>query len=91
MLILLGVLLLRGQASRELQQTSQVLLQNLMLLFIPFIVGIVAQFEHFADQWLPFVSACILGAIISLVATAWTLRWMLSRQARVNILPPEGN
>ena len=80
MLLLLAGLLVRGHVSPELQQTSQAMLQNLMLLFIPFIAGIVAQLEHVRAQWLPFVAACVLGAVVSLVATAWTFRWMLARR-----------
>lgn len=82
MLLLLGGLMVRGRLSPELQQTSQLLLQNLMLLFIPFIAGILAQLEHVRAQWLPFVAACVLGALVSLLVTAWTFRWMLARQER---------
>lgn len=80
MLLLLAWLLLRGQVSPALQQSSQLLLQNLMLLFIPFIAGIQAQLEHARAQWLPFVAACVLGAVVSLLASAGTFRWMLARQ-----------
>lgn len=80
MLLLLAWLIFSRQLSQEMQQTSQFLLQNLMLLFIPFIAGIIAQFEHISAQWLPFIAACVLGTVIALIATAWTLRWMLSLQ-----------
>ncbi|ODU58216.1 MAG: murein hydrolase transporter LrgA [Comamonadaceae bacterium SCN 68-20] len=82
MLLLLAALLIRGRVSPELQGTSEALLQNLMLLFIPFIAGILAQLEHVRAQWLPFVASCVLGAVLSLIATAWAFQWMLKRQER---------
>lgn len=80
MLLLLAGLLFRGRVSPDLQSTSDALLQNLMLLFIPFIAGILAQLEHVRAQWLPFVASCVLGAVLSLIATAWTFQWMLKLQ-----------
>ena len=77
MLLLLVWLLIRKRCDPAMHQTSQVLLQNLMLLFIPFIAGIVAQTDFIKAQWLPFVAACVLGAVVSLVVTAWTLQRML--------------
>ena len=82
MLLLLAWLMTRGRLSQGMQQTSQALLQNLMLLFIPFITGIIAQAKQVSAQWLPFLAACVLGAVVSLIATAWTLRWMLSSRKR---------
>ncbi len=83
MLLLLVGLLVRGRVSPEMQGCSEILLQNLMLLFIPFIAGILAQLEHVQAQWLPFVASCVLGAVLSLISTAWTLQWMLKRHDRV--------
>lgn len=82
MLLLLAWLMLRGSLSQELQQTGQVLLQNLMLLFIPFVAGIMVQIKQISAQWFPFLAACILGTAATLITTAWTLRWMLTWQRR---------
>lgn len=82
MLLLLVGLLIRGRVSPEMQGCSEVLLQNLMLLFIPFIAGILAQLEHVRAQWLPFVASCVLGAVLSLISTAGTFRWVLKRHER---------
>jgi holin-like protein len=81
MLLLLGGLLRLGRISDSLQQVCHFLLQNLTLLLIPFIAGIMAQFDRLDQQWLPFLAACVGGASLSLLASAWTLRWMLRRQA----------
>lgn len=82
MMLLLAWLLLRRRSGKAMQETSQALLQNLMLLFIPFIAGIVAQAQYIRAEWLPFIAACVLGAVVSLLVTAWTLRWMLAAAAR---------
>lgn len=79
MMLLLLVLLLRKKVGQDLQQTSQAMLQNLMLLFIPLIAGIVAYTDYIRSQWWPFIVACIAGTIIAQLVTAWTLRWMLQR------------
>lgn len=82
MLLLLVGLIIHGEVGSDMQRTSQALLQNLMLLFIPFIAGVMAQLEQLKSQWLPFLATCVLGALVSLIATAWTLRWMLALQQR---------
>lgn len=82
LLLLLGGLLRLGRVSQQLRQVSEFLLQNLTLLLIPFIAGIVAQLDRLDHQWLPFIAACVGGASLSLLATALTLRWMLQRQAQ---------
>lgn len=86
MVLLLVWLIARQRVAPAMLQASQRLLQHLMLLFIPFVVGIVAQIDYIKSQWLPFVAACVLGAVISMIVTAWTFRYMLhaaaSKEAR---------
>lgn len=77
-LLLLG-LRLRGRVGVGLQQASQVLLQHLMLLFIPLVAGILPLVQDGRAQWLPLLASCVLGAVVTLLATAWVLRWMLAR------------
>lgn len=79
MLLLVAVLLGLRRVPLGLQRISQVLLPHLMLLFIPLIAGVALQGGQLRAQWLPFVAACVLGAVVALVVTAWTLRWMLAR------------
>lgn len=79
MLLLVAVLLGLRRVPTGLQRVSQALLPHLMLLFIPLIAGVALQGELLRAQWLPFVAACVMGAVAALVVTAWTLRWMLTR------------
>ncbi|WP_027016683.1 CidA/LrgA family protein [Comamonas composti] len=78
-LALLGALLLRGHLPQALERTASALLQNMMLLFIPVIAGVMLEFEHLAREWLPFVIACVAGAAITFLATALSFRFFLAR------------
>ena len=81
MLLLLAALLAYGRVPQALESTAGSLLQNMMLLFIPAIAGVMLHFDRIAREWLPFLVAGIVGAVITLVVTAWTLRWLLRDSA----------
>lgn len=80
MLLLFAALFLRGGVPEPLNHTATTLLQNMMLLFIPGIAGVMLHFDRIADEWLPFLVACVVGAAVTLVVTALTLQWLLRRQ-----------
>lgn len=79
LLLLLGLLFYK-RLPKALEDTAQLLLQNMMLLFIPVIAGVMLEFDHLRREWLPFVLACIGGAAITFTATALTFRFFLQRQ-----------
>ena len=79
-LLLLGALLLHGRLPESLEKAAGVLLQNMMLLFIPVIAGVMLEFDRLSREWQPFVIACVAGAAITFLATAFTFRWCLERQ-----------
>ena len=79
-LLLLVGLLFYKRLPKPLEDTAQVLLQNMMLLFIPVIAGVMLEFDHLRREWLPFVLACVAGAAITFTATALTFRFFLQRQ-----------
>lgn len=81
LLLLLG-LLLYGRLPQALEQTGQTLLQNMMLLFIPTIAGVMLHFDRIAQEWLPFVVAGVGGAAMTFVVTALTFKWMLAREPK---------
>lgn len=81
MLLLLAALLVWGHVPQALEQTAHGLLRNMMLLFIPAVAGVMLHFDRIAREWLPFLVACIAGAAITLVVTAWTLRRLLHKTA----------
>ena len=77
MLLLLAALLALGRVPQALERTAGGLLQHMMLLFIPAIAGVMLHFDRIAEEWLPFLVASVGGAAITLMTTAWTLRWLL--------------
>ena len=78
-MLLIGLLFYK-RLPKPLEDTAQVLLQNMMLLFIPVIAGVMLEFEHLRREWLPFVLSCVLGAAITFTATALTFRFFLQRE-----------
>lgn len=81
LLLLVGLLLL-GRLPKALEQTSGALLQNLMLLFIPIVAGVMLHFERIASEWLPFLASGIGGPVLTLLVTAAVFRWLLQRSGQ---------
>lgn len=77
-LLLLAGLLWLGRLPKTLEQVANALLQNMMLLFIPIIAGVMLHFERIAREWLPFLASAIVGTVVTMLATAWVLRWLLA-------------
>jgi holin-like protein len=79
-LLLLIALLYKRTLPSWLEQSGLFLLQNMMLLFIPTIAGVMLHFDRLSREWLPFVLSCVVGAALTLVATALTFKWMMGRE-----------
>ncbi|SHI21022.1 CidA/LrgA family protein [Pollutimonas bauzanensis] len=79
MLLMLAALIVRGRVPAGLRDTCHHILKHLMLLFIPLVAGIMLYFGRFANEWMPFLLACVGGVALTIAATALTFRWMLSR------------
>lgn len=77
MLMLFAALAMLGRVPEPLTRTTGTLLQHMMLLFIPAIVGVMTHFDRVAREWQPFLIASVVGAAVTLVVTAQTLRWLL--------------
>ena len=82
MFALLGILVLRGRSWPELDAAATTLLSHLSLLFIPAGVGVILHFQRLGAEWLPLVMALVLGTIVTLAITAWSLNRLLQVQAR---------
>jgi holin-like protein len=82
MLLLFGALMVRGGVPEGLRDTAGELLRHLMLLFIPAVAAVMMYFERVGREWLPFLVASIGGAAVTLVVSAFTLRWMLKRTGK---------
>jgi putative effector of murein hydrolase LrgA (UPF0299 family) len=81
MFILAGILALRSDKSdapaipEALRQTSEALISNMGLLFVPAGVGIVAEAALLRKEWLPVAAALIGSTIASLAVTALVMHW----------------
>lgn len=82
MFALLGTLVLRGRSWPELDAAATTLLSHLSLLFIPAGVGVILHFQRLGAEWLPLVTALVLGTVVTLTITALTLSRLLQVQAR---------
>ncbi len=80
MLLLFGVLAARGGVPDDLRDTSEGLLQHLMLLFVPAVSGVMIHFERMGRESLPILLASIGGAAITMAVTALTLKLLLARR-----------
>lgn len=74
MVLLLVALMLRRSPPVNLRATAEGLIQHLMLLVLPTTAGLVLQLDRLAQEWLPLMAAVVGGAVLTIAATALTLR-----------------
>lgn len=79
LLLLFFTLLIRGQLSSGLEQSSKTLIGFLPLLLILPSAGIFFLGESFNDQWLAFAGAIVAGTILTLVFCALLMKLMVKR------------
>lgn len=89
-MFLLAAILIVGQKdvpekspdpTSDLDTVSDVLIRHMSLLFIPAGVGILSAIPLLHGSWLAAVGALIGSTLLSLVATALTMNWWISRSA----------
>lgn len=81
-LLLLFITLLwkKEQLLTHIQKVANGLLSHLLILFVPSTVGIMVYFHYIAQQWLPILAAVIIGALITIVVTGFTLQFFIRRE-----------
>jgi len=82
LLLLFAGLALRGKLPDELRNTANTLLQHLSLLFVPAGAGVMIHASRVADEWLPLVAALLGSTLLSMAATALTLKFFLRSRSR---------
>lgn len=80
MLLLSIALLAFRHIPRFIDCASSHLLAHLSLLFVPAGVGLMVHFDRLGDEWLPIVAALLLSTLVSLVATAFVMQFLVARQ-----------
>jgi holin-like protein len=74
MLMLFVALVLRGGPGKDLQTTSQNLLQHLSLLFVPAGTGIMVHLHRVSDEWLPLLASLLVSTLATLIVTALVMK-----------------
>jgi len=77
LVLLFAGLLLRGKLGDDLRNTANNLLQHLSLLFVPAGAGVMIHAARVADEWLALSVALIASTLLSMAATALTLKFFL--------------
>jgi holin-like protein len=73
-LLMAAFLAWRG-ISPAMHETSQTLLRNLALLFVPAGVGIIREAVVLADYWLALSLALLLSTVLTMAVTALVFAW----------------
>lgn len=77
LVLLFAGLLLRGRLGDDLRNTANTLLQHLSLLFVPAGAGVMIHAGRVADEWLALGAALVGSTLLSMTATALTLKFFL--------------
>lgn len=77
MALLFAAIAIRDQVPEQLRSTANGLLQHLSLLFVPAGVGVMAHLGRLREEWLPITVALVASAVLTVAATALTMRWLM--------------
>lgn len=76
LLLLLIALVTKLIPVDEVEPASQLLLDNLAVLFVPSAVGIMLLGDLLYSQWLPILGTIVLGTILVMAITGWTVEFV---------------
>lgn len=76
LLLLFTALLIRGGATRSLEQSSSFLIGLLPLLLIVPSAGVFFLGASFSDQWLAFAGAIVAGTLLTLMFSALLMKFL---------------
>ncbi len=79
LLMLLGLLILRGGVPEGVEDVTQPLLRHLMLLLIPSVASVSVYGGLIAAGAAPFAAAAVIGTALTSLATGLTLQWLWRR------------
>ena len=76
MVLLFCFLIFRGKIPSDLEKTSDNLLGNLSLLFVPAGVGVMLHFKLLQADMLPIGIALIVSTVLTIAVTALLMTWL---------------
>jgi holin-like protein len=74
LVLLLGLLIVRGGPDEEMKGTSSVLLRHLLLLFVPAGAGVVTQLNVLGRNLPAAIVAIVVSTALGLAVTAWVMQ-----------------
>jgi holin-like protein len=82
MAALLAWLHLKGEIESELRNVCDAILANMAILFVPVGVGAMSYSDLFASAWPVIAFAIVVGAVVTLLTTAFVTRALIAWTAR---------
>src|ERR1700681_4906763 len=76
LVLLYGMLVLRGEIPDEMSRTSGFLLQNLGVLFVPAGVGVIAYLPMIAAQWWSILLVLLVSVTATIAVTGLVVTWL---------------
>jgi holin-like protein len=74
MVLMFGLLVVRGKVPEDLTKTTGTLLDNLSLLFVPAGVGVILYADLIAAEWKAIGAALIVSTIATLAVTSLLMK-----------------
>ena len=87
LIILLILLLSGGVKERTIQGTSQFLINNMGMLFIPAVVGTLEYLDVLKLQIVPFLVVSIVSTPLVYLATAWSVQLLMKVFKKMEAAP----
>jgi len=90
MLLLFVALLWSSRLLAMLEATANELLRHLALLFVPAGVGIIVSASSLAGHWVAVICSVLVSTVVTLMATAGMMQFVISGRARQRQRQREG-
>lgn len=87
MILLLLLLMVRRRTLALIEPTADALLANLILMYVPACVGLMAHFKTIRAEWEPIVVAVVGSTVLTLVVTALAFKLLMPRRSAAERTP----
>ena len=82
MVLLAGLLIMRGRLPLELGQAADFLLRHLSLFFVPAAVGVISNGARIAQEWWPLSVALVVSTALATAVSALVFQYVERLLAR---------
>lgn len=74
--LLASLLTVRPDVLLKIEGTARTILAHLSLLFVPAGVGVVANIDVLADNWLPITAVLVLSTVFAMLVSVYTFLYV---------------